>query len=161
MAKKVKCVYCGKEFDRERTENVKVNRRYAHLDCHNVKQAENEERRKVTDLIQKLYYPQNPDWNIIGTQLKTYRDAGMTYMGMFYTLTYFFVIKKNDIKTSEGIGIIPYVYDKARAYYKNMSNTYTKAAEIENTKELGVSQTENIITITHKKPKKQLIDFTY
>ena len=98
MAKKVKCKYCGQEFDREYTECVKVSTRYAHTECYEKAQQEAAELRKLTDLIQSLYYPQEPNWNLIGSQLKRYRDEGKTYMGMYYTLTYFFVIKENIIK---------------------------------------------------------------
>jgi hypothetical protein len=161
MAKRVKCKYCGQEFDRELTEFVKVSNRYAHRDCYDKAQLEAAELRKVTDLIKSLYYPQEPNWNVIGSQLQRYRDEGKTYMGMYYTLTYFFTIQKNDIHKGAGVGIIPYVYDRAKAYYKNLDNTYTKAAEIEQREKIDVEQTENIVTIIHKKPAKKLLDFNY
>lgn len=161
MARPVICKYCGKEFYKEHEDYEKVGSRYAHKYCYDKAQQEASELRKVTDLIQSLYYPKKPDWGIIGSQLKRYRDAGMTYMGIYYTLTYFFIIQENDIHNSAGIGIIPYAYNKARAYYRNQNNTYTKTAEIENTKQIDIKQTENIITITHDKPKKRFIDFDY
>lgn len=85
----------------------------------------------------------------------------MTYMGMYYTLTYFFVIQKNDIHSGAGIGIIPYVYQKAKAYYKNVNNTYTKTAEVAGRETIDVQQTENVITIVNRKPTKKLLDFDY
>ena len=85
----------------------------------------------------------------------------MTYAGMYYTLTYFFIIKLNDIHKSAGVGIITYAYDKARAYYKNIDNTYTKTAEINKRDKIDVKQTEDIVTIVHHKPTKKLLDFTY
>ena len=160
-SKKVKCKYCGQEFNRDITEFVKVATRYAHKTCYEKAQHEAAELNKLTDLVKSLYYPQEPDWKIIGSQIQRYKDAGKTYMGMYYTLTYFFVVQKNDIHKSKGIGIIPYVYDKAKAYYKNMDNTYTKAAEINQRDKIDVEQTENIVTIVHKKPTKKLLDFTY
>jgi len=85
----------------------------------------------------------------------------MTYLGMYYTLTYFFIIKLNDIHNSAGVGIIPYMYNKAKAYYKNIDDVYTKTAEVQQQDKINVAQTENIITITHHKPTKKLLDFTY
>lgn len=161
MAKRVKCKYCGQEFDRELTEFVKVSNRYAHRECYDKAQSEAAELRKVTDLIKSLYYPKEPNWNVIGSQLQRYRDEGKTYMGMYYTLTYFFTIQGNDIHKGAGVGIIPYVYDRAKAYYRNLDNTYTKAAEIEQRDKIDVEQTENIVTIIHKKPAKKLLDFDY
>lgn len=160
-AKNVICKYCKKTFDREREEAVKISTRYAHKACHEKAQAEAADLRQLTDLIQSLYYPQKPNWTIIGSQIKRYKDEGMTYIGMYYTLTYFFIIKKNDIKDSKGIGIIPYVYHKAKAYYKNNDSAYAKAAEINTREKIEVEQTENIITIIHEKPKKKLINFDY
>ena len=159
--KKVICKYCGEAFDREREEWIKVSTRYAHKSCYEKAQSEAADLRKVTDLIKSLYYPKEPDWGIIGSQLKRYKDEGKTYIGMYYTLTYFFVIKGNDIHRSAGVGIIPYAYDKARAYYKNMDNTYTKTAEINKRDKIDVKQTEDIVTIVHHKPTKKLMGFTY
>lgn len=158
--KKVKCKICGKEFDRERIDCVKMSNRYAHKECYTLYEKEISDMKKVTDLIQKLYEPESPNWNIIGSQLKRYRDEGMTYMGIYYSLTYFFVIQKNDIHQSKGIGIVPYIYNRAKAYYKNMNNTYTKIAQVEN-QGVDITQTENIVTIKQTPPKKKLIDFEY
>lgn len=161
MAKRVKCKYCGQEFDREIASFVKISTRYAHTSCHEKAESEAAELRKVTDLIQSLYYPKQPNWGLLGKQIQKYKDEGMTYMGMYYTLTYFFVIQKNNIHSSKGIGIIPYVYDKAKAYYKNQDNAYTKTAEIKQRDKLDIKQTEDIVTIIHSKPKKKLISFDY
>ena len=80
---------------------------------------------------------------------------------MYYTLLYFFVIQKNDIHKGSGVGIIPYAYNRAKAYYNNADNLYAKATEINSKNELNTQQTENIITITNKKPNKKLLDFDY
>lgn len=158
---KVICKYCKETFDRSREEFVKVSNRYAHKACYDRAKQEASELRKVTDLIKSLYLPSEPDWGVIGSQLQRYKDEGMTYMGMYYTLTYFFVIKGNDIHKGAGVGIIPYTYNKAKAYYKNVDDTYTKAAEINQREKIDVDQTEEIITIVQAKPKKKLIDFDY
>ena len=112
----------------------------------------------MTDLIKELYSPNKPNWNLITAQIKKYKDDGMTYLGMYYTLTFFFIIEKNDITKGKGIGIIPYKYEIARKYYERNDNLYTKVAK---TEEVKVEQTQNIITITPKKPNKKLLDFDY
>lgn len=158
---KVKCKYCGQTFDRAITEFVKISNRYAHATCHNKAQAEAADLRTLTDLIKELYAPKEPNWGLLGKQIKKYRDEGMTYMGMYYTLVYFFVVQKNDLDKGKGVGIIPYVYDRAKAYYKNSTDTYAKAATVNQQSSLDVQQTGNVITLVHKKPKKKLIDFNY
>ncbi len=51
------------------------------------------------------------------------------------------------------------MYHKAKAYYQNIDNTYTKTAEVTQRDKIDVEQTENIITIIHKKRTKKLLDF--
>ena len=35
---------------------------------------------------------------MIGTQIQRYKDEGMTYYGMRYTLEYYYIVRKNKIK---------------------------------------------------------------
>lgn len=162
---KVKCLYCKELIDREVDEFIKIKNRYAHFSCYEVHYKEEqkikEEYRKLTDLIKDLYKPYEPDWKLITAQIKKYKDEGMTYMGMYYTLYLFFVIEKNNIRKSAGVGIIPYKYETARKYYERVDNNYGKAAQIQQKEKIDVQQTENIITITQKKPTKKLLDFDY
>ena len=157
----VKCLYCGASFSRDIEPYVKIKNRYAHLDCSNKHEAEAQELRKLTDFIQSLYKGQEPDWKVIGTQIQRYKKEGMTYYGMYHTLEYFFCIKKNDITKSAGVGIIPYAYKKAQAYFANVSNSYTQAARVEQQNKLNVAQTENVIIVENTKPKKKLIELEY
>lgn len=161
MSKKVKCCYCNNLFDRESEEYIKVGNRYSHLECFNKHKEESDAFKKLTDLIKRLYKGNEPDWNMIGTQIKRYRDEGMTYYGMYYTLIYFFEIKKNNVIKDKGIGIIPYTYKKAQSYYKNINNVYTQTAKIESSDKINIEQTENIVIIENKSPEKKLMDFKY
>lgn len=161
MPKVYKCKYCGVSFSSDETDYVKIGNRYAHQKCFEEHQEETKQLRKLTDLIKSLYLTKKPNWNIIGTQIKKYRDEGMTYYGMYYTLEYFFIIKKNDINKSAGIGIIPYQYKKAQNYYKNISNIYTQKAKVEQENTHFKEQKGETIIITNEPPKKKLIDFNY
>lgn len=59
------------------------------------------------------------DWNI--TQMERFKSQGMPYRGQLLTLKYFYEVKKNSIKKSNGsIGIIPFVFEEARLYYSNL-----------------------------------------
>ena len=55
-------------------------------------------------------------------QLKQFtKEYGYSYSGIHHTLVYFFGIKQNSIlKARGGIGIVPYVYSDARAYYEKL-----------------------------------------
>ena len=107
-SKKVICKHCGASFSRDTEPYVKVSNRYAHKECHEKHLQETAQFRQLTDYIKELYSPAEPDWSMIGTQIKRYRDEGMTYYGMLHTLEYFFVIKGNKVDRDSGIGIIPY-----------------------------------------------------
>ena len=56
MAHKVKCYYCGKEFDRDKEEAVKVGaRRYAHKTCSPYDVTDENTRQMVLDIFDKAY----------------------------------------------------------------------------------------------------------
>jgi len=159
--KKVICKYCKIPFYKEQEEWIKISTRYAHKACYEKAQKETLDLRKITDLVKDLYAPYEPNWATIGSQLKRYKDEGMTYEGIYHTLIYFFVIKKNDIHKSAGVGIVPYIYNKAKAYYKNTDNIYTKTAKVEKQEKLTIKQQEDIITIAPQERKKELINFSW
>jgi hypothetical protein len=66
------------------------------------------------------------------TLIKKYiEDNGYTYKGIFYSLKYFYEIKKNDIrKSNESIGIVPYVYDEAQKYFEDLENRKEKIKQV-------------------------------
>lgn len=155
------CPYCKVSFNIDTEEYVKVKNRYAHKSCWEQHEKDAQELRVLTDYIKKLYAPYEPDWAMIGTQIKRYKDEGMTYYGMKYTLEYFFTIKKNKIDKDTGIGIIPYQYKKAQSYYTKQKNIYTKTAEILATPDKLEEQKEEVVIIESKPVEKKLIDFSY
>ena len=119
----VKCVYCKKEFDRDKEPFVALSaRRFAHPEC-----VKEEEKRQVQEekdrialenYIKNLFHIQEVD---IRTKklIETYRsDYKYTYSGILKTLIYWYEIKKNSIETSNGsIGIVPYIYQQSNNYY--------------------------------------------
>ena len=53
--------------------------------------------------------------------MNNFFKKGMPYKGQLLTLKYFFEVKKNPVEKAKGsIGIIPYVYEEARAYYSKL-----------------------------------------
>ena len=160
MAHKVKCKYCGLTFDRDVEECVKINTRYAHSECYAKGQQaaalEEEKYRKITDLIVTLDKGEI-DWARVGSQIKRFLNNGMTYDGIYYTLYYFHIIKKNKYKS---VGIVPYVYDEAKRYYEREDNIYGQAMEVK-TKGIKTETKEDIVVIEPLKKDKKLISFDY
>lgn len=71
------------------------------------------ERKALLDYIKEL--DPNANFIAITSQLKRMTDEGMTYSGIRYALWYSVNVKKMPYK---GVGIIPYVYEEAKAYWQ-------------------------------------------
>jgi hypothetical protein len=55
-----------------------------------------------------------------------------TWSGMRNALRWFYEIEGGDIsKGNEGVGILPYIYDKAMEYYKQLASTKEKNDKVE------------------------------
>ena len=142
----VKCLYCGQQFDRETEPTKQVSaRRYAHLKCWEEHYANLTQEEK--DIEEFYNYTKNlfkEDYNYILTKKLAERyvkENNYTYSGMLKTLKWYYEKMNNSIEKSNGsIGIIPYIYSQAMAYYyalyqaqlvnkeKNISN-FTKTKE--------------------------------
>lgn len=57
----------------------------------------------------------NANFITISSQLKRMTDDGMTYSGIRYALWYSINVKQMPYK---GVGIVPYVYEEAKAYWQ-------------------------------------------
>lgn len=124
----VKCLYCGKTFNRDKEPTIKVNgRRYAHKECSEQHERENpipQKSQEEIDLealenyIMKLFNETYVNARI-RKQLKEYKDKyNYTYSGILKTLIYWYEVKGNSIeKANKGIGIVPYIYEDASKYY--------------------------------------------
>ena len=161
----VKCLYCEKYFDKEEEAYSKIGRRYAHYTCYLKHQDKPEDqdsisRRELTDFIKNLYYPYNPDWKMIGTQIRKYKLEGMTYNGMKLTLDFFYNVKHNKLKKEQGIGIIPYAYKDAYLYHQRLKELENKKNEIID-KQIEKKEIEETIVIPVNNVEKKLIDFNY
>ena len=123
MAHMVKCVYCGKQFNRDKEAFEMVSaRRYAHAECfklHGEEITKEElDLKELESYIKQLFH--EPYINAqIRRQIKQFRqEYNYTYSGILKTLKYYFEIKNNPIKDSNyGIAIVPYVFNQARDYY--------------------------------------------
>lgn len=126
MAHKVKCLYCGQQFDRdiEPTKQVSA-RRYAHLTCWEkyINNLTKEEKDKIAfyDYAKNLF---GADYNYILTKKLAERyikENNYTYSGMLKTLKWYYEKEGNSVEKSNGsIGIMPYIYKKAYDYYYSL-----------------------------------------
>lgn len=120
---KVKCIYCGVTFDRDKLPFIQVSqRRYAHQECslteEQKKSKEEQDKIDLDNYIMQLFKIDYVDARI-RKQIKQYREEyNYTYSGIRKALIYFYEVKGNPIeKANGGIGIVPYVYQNAYNYY--------------------------------------------
>ena len=125
MAHNVICVYCKKQFDRDKEPFVETSpRRYGHKICvDKVNSSKTQDEIDYEDLelyIKKLF--KKPMSAKIKKQIVQFRrDYNYTYTGIKKTLVWWFEVQGNSLdKSNGGIGIVPYVYDDACKYYYSL-----------------------------------------
>lgn len=125
LARPVKCLFCGEQFDRDKTDFVQIKNRYAHEECFKkVEEAKSEEEKSLKELeeyIMKIFNETFVNARI-RQQIRRMREQyNYSYTGILKSLIYFFEVRKNSIeKANGGIGIVPYVYEDAKKYYYNL-----------------------------------------
>ena len=122
MAKKppVKCLYCGKQFQREDCEWEQVGRRYAHKECREKYLQVNGAEEKIYEKCKELF---GTDYSKarIQRQLKGFYEQGYTQQGIYDAIEYWFDIKGEDVsKANKGIGIVPFIYEEAARHSKRV-----------------------------------------
>lgn len=127
----VKCLYCGKTFDKREVEWVKPNgNRYAHKEC-----AQKEELKKgiVLQIHEKMKSVLGAKYNKtkIDRQIKELTNQGKTVNGILQTLNYWYDVKGDDGSNAKGgIGIVEWIYGEALEYYERQKK-YRQLGKIE------------------------------
>ena len=137
MAHLVTCRWCGIKFDTDSLDKDKwvspAKNWYYHSDCYEEKQKPGAIRPVKTDSDDFDTWRQNI-FDLIQRDLKgscnfaritemmiSYKKQykHWTYKGMYYALRWFYLIKNEDWKKSNGaIGILPYIYEKGTEYWR-------------------------------------------
>lgn len=109
----VTCQECGIK-DTDKKDMIRIDDKNFHKHC--AKQYE--DKKMLCDTICRIF-----DFKAPGPRnyayIKKFKQDGMTYSGMTGALVYFYDIKKNSTENSNGgIGIIPWVYEEARSYFR-------------------------------------------
>jgi len=117
-----KCYYCGQQFDISKEEWAKpVVNRYAHQKCYDENYTEDQANidaiyAYLTSLLIKY------DYQLCEKQRLSYiKKNGYTNEGILLALKYFYEVKKQSPdRSGNRIGIVPYVYDEAQAYFEEL-----------------------------------------
>ena len=168
MAHNVICFICGKQFDRDKIQAVKVSaRRYAHYDCKPdgelvplpAQKQEDPDLKLLKDYIDK-FYGKNANWARIMQQIKKYTiENNYSYSGILKSLKYWLEVKHMPIQQDYGaIGIVPFVYQQAYNYYYSLFLAEQQNIN-KNVKEITNKEREIIIDPPQVKTKKRLFTF--
>lgn len=151
-----KCLYCNQYFDITKEEFVKPRtNRYAHKTCA-------EKYSTTDDYFKDLMYKYlkeevkiNYDYQACERQrLNFISKLGYTNKGMYQAIRYFYEVKKeSSAKSGNRIGIIPYVYDEAQAYYQVLAR---RQKEIGKVIEKQSKLEPRIVQVLVPRPRKQL-----
>lgn len=152
MAKLVKCVYCEKTIDRDIDQFIQTpQKRYAHAECSSEHQKEQSQRKELESYMKDLL-GDNINFGMLNKQIKTYQDEyGFTISGILGTIHYIINVEGLSFAKSQGIGLVPYYYNKAKIYWARV-----KAAN-EATQEMDfvVTKKEVKISSPQRKPLKK------
>ena len=138
MAHKCICCICGERFDRDIEQAVRSREhknRYNHLKCDPdnpdlipmtvPKKKELTPRRIFTDTLQKIFGDKADYPSATKLAEKYIAEYDFTYEGIAATLEWYYIIcKHNTVQAKGSIGIVPYVYNQAKDYYKKIEDIH-------------------------------------
>ena len=132
--RRVKCLYCGEYFDADKIEFIKPrSNRYAHKICPNQNKTESEIKEINNEdafwqYIKKLYGPKYNYVKLKAFADKYIREYHFTWSGMLKALKWHYEINHNNKNSIdyESIGIIPYIYEDAKSYYRKIYESQKK-----------------------------------
>ena len=108
----------------------------------------------IFDLITRELH-ESYDYFKIKAQAENYIKGNRSMKGIYFTLYWYFLIKKKPYKQEYGIGIVPFVYDDAVLYWaerKKKENSIME--EIEKLKTIDAMEAK-IINVNKSKRKKK------
>lgn len=133
MPRKVKCLYCSKEFLREEESYVQIGNRYAHEECAKEYQEEKDYEEKIHQLIKEKCGTEY-NYKRVQSQIKKFKEQkeqSISPKEIYNVLLYWYNVRKEDPAQSHGgIGIVPYIYNEALKYYREERQRKKKFEEI-------------------------------
>ena len=159
MSKLPVCPYCHKEIQVNEPKKAYKTRHY-HTSCYkkfceeiyNQNQANADPKEQLYGYICTLFDISELTPFLTAQLRKFESDYNMTYDGMWFSLKYYFEILGNKVDKRKGIGIIPYIYDEAKAFYQKVTFLKEKNKDKPNVPETKVK----VQAGRSKSPKKQI-----
>ena len=135
---KVKCPTCGKKNFKSDVLNYKIKTRFYCRGCYkeakekaDIQKTDTELYNELQDYITELYGIKKLTGQMF-MQIKDYRKKfDYSYSGIRLTLQYFYEDMENPVDITNGLGITPYIYNKAEAYYTDLWKAMDYNEEVE------------------------------
>lgn len=150
----------------EEVDYIHKGTKYYHKKCYdNWKKAQPDNDEDYVDLIYdyiardlKVTY----DYWVCEAQRKKFLKEKMTNKGILFALKYFYDIKHGDWEKGHGgIGIVPFVYNDARAYWSARErHSEGTIAEIERQMRAAAERHKETVQKRHITPRKFKVDFS-
>ena len=122
------CCFCKKPIQEETYKTLK--NKFAHISCweEDQKKEKTPKEKLYNFIIEQTSYDFVPPsmQKLIENYIKKYN---FTYSGIQGTLRYWYIIKQNSIDRENILAIVPYVYDDARQFYKQVYESRQKNAQ--------------------------------
>lgn len=157
-----RCTYCKEYIDLTEDEYVKVTENlYAHKECFDKEQARPKSDREQLEIYIANLFGLDFCTPYMIRQLNSFEtDRGYTASGILKTLVYFYDVKANPVPDRPSVGIIPYLYEEAKEYYKKLyySTLYNQKRDMNN----YIPKEEKVtIPIPHRETIKKRNLFTF
>ncbi len=124
------CPKCKEKVDPLSPNAMDIEDTTLHRECYERTQREKENHKMLMDYISLKYNINFPT----GYMLKQIGDfknkRGYSYKAMLATLKFIFEVEKVPIKEGVGLGLIPFYYEKAKAYYSKLRTAGNSATNI-------------------------------
>lgn len=149
-----KCPHCNNEVKEEEAIYNTKTKRYYHEECYQILL----DRKALCDYVCELFHYKKPSTKVY-QQMSSYYERGISYKDMLLSLKYFYEVEKGNInKSQQGIGIIPYVIDRAKNY-ATLENLEREKLVKKFEQEALENKETKVVKIQEKpKEKKKIID---
>ena len=144
------CPKCKEKVDPLSENAIDIENATLHRECYERIQREKKNRQDLLDYI-SLKYDINFPTGYMLRQISDYHDKrGYSYKAMLTTLKFIFDVERVPIKDGVGVGLIPFYFEKAKAYYSKIRTAGKTASNttINN-------KTKKIIAVAENKNRKR------
>lgn len=142
MARLPECPDCGVDIV-DKTVAKKISGRWVCPDCQLVRARIQEDRQELYDLVSEMFRMEFPTGMMMKQIADMHKDLNYTYKGMTLSLKYWTETLGEDMQNAKGVGIIPYIYEDAKAFYIKKMQVKKAVDEMD-----GVFSTDREVTIT-------------